>query len=89
MDMTLEIGIFLAYACGFFAIVFFGKLLKAPLRIIARLIASSLLGFIFLLIFNTFGGFFDINLPINPLNAIIVGILGVPGIALLALLTVF
>jgi len=87
MDMNLEIGVFLAYACGFFVIVFFGKLLKAPLRIIWRLVFNSFAGFVFIFVLNSIFGGMGFWIPLNCLNAVILGILGVPGLIMLAVFT--
>ena len=78
--MTYEIGVFLAYACGFFAVVFLGKLFRAPLKIIWKLVINSSIGFIILLAINFFGEGIGIEMPINLITAIIIGFLGLPGI---------
>jgi len=87
MDMTLEIGIFLAYACSFFVIIFFGKLLKAPIKVIGKVAFNGLLGFIAIIIINAISFKFGFCIPLNFLTAIFVGILGLPGLILLALAT--
>lgn len=85
MTMSLEVGIFLTYAAGILLIYLCGRFLLVPLKWILRLVGSSLLGGIVLLIINFIGGKFGIFLPINPVTAVIAGVLGVPGVVIMLL----
>lgn len=85
MDFGMEIGIFLAYGIGFFTIFFFGKLLLAPVKILARLLFNSLAGAAFIALINLVGGTFGVGIPLNLLNAFIIGVLGIPGALMLCL----
>ena len=46
-------------------------------------------GIVLLFVFNFVGGFFDFQLGINAVNALVAGILGIPGIILLVLVQNF
>lgn len=62
------------------------KLLRKPIKWAFKLLLHALSGFVFLFIFNFFGGFLDLSLGLNWINAIVTGVLGVPGVVLLLLL---
>lgn len=79
MSFGLEAGIFLAYAAGLFVIYIMGKLLIVPIKWTMRLIISSIIGGIIILLVNLMGDQIGIYLPLNILTAVIVGVLGVPG----------
>ncbi|WP_027399706.1 pro-sigmaK processing inhibitor BofA family protein [Anaerovorax odorimutans] len=83
MDMSLEIGILIAYAFGIFALYIIGYLFLVPLKILLKLIINSILGGIFIVIVNLAGQCWDLHIPLNLLSAVIVGILGIPGALLL------
>lgn len=85
MSFGLEAGIFIAYAAGFFLIYLMGKFLLIPLKWAGKLMLSSLIGGIVIIIVNFLGGNWGIFLPLNPLTAVITGILGIPGVVLLML----
>lgn len=76
------------YGIGLLLLYILGIILVWPLKKILKLIANGVLGGITLLLFNFIGGFFGLNIIINPLNAIIVGFLGVPGVILLLILQI-
>ena len=86
--MSMEIGIFLAYAVAILLVYIFGKLLVVPAKILGRLMLNSIIGGLFIVFVNVCGANFGIFIPLNIINAIIVGILGVPGAALLLILAV-
>ena len=88
MNMSMEIGIFLAYAVAIFLVYIFGKLLIVPAKILGRLILNSVLGGLFIIFVNLCGTNFGIFIPLNIINAIIVGILGIPGAALLFIVSI-
>lgn len=76
------------YGIGLFLLYIVGLILVWPLKKILKLIGNGILGGLTLLLFNFIGGFFGLNIMINPLNAIIVGFLGVPGVILLLILQI-
>ena len=75
-----------AFALGLTLLYLIGWLLLAPMRLMWRLMAGSLLGALALLIVNRFGALVNYALPLTPLSALLVGALGLPGAALLAAL---
>jgi len=83
IDMGMEIAIFLAYAAGLFLVYLFGKFLLLPLKALGKLLLNSALGGIFIVIVNLAGDIFGFGIPLNILNALIIGILGLPGAILL------
>ena len=85
--MTFDLSIFFTYVGVVILIFVFGKLLLFPLKIILRVVLNSILGGIFLVVLNFVGENFDFFIPLNVLNASIVGILGLPGVIMLLLLT--
>lgn len=76
--------IFIAIAVIFAVLLF--KLLKAPLKLVWKLLIHALSGLITLLIFNFVAGIFGTNIDINLVNCLIAGILGIPGVILILLL---
>lgn len=65
------------------------KVLLFPARIIFKLIVNGILGAITLFLINFIIEFFSFNIhqiPIEPLNALVVGILGVPGVIILLII---
>ena len=87
MDFGLEAGIFMSYAAGLFLIYIFGRLLIVPVKMLLKLLASSVAGGIILLLINAAGGVIGIMVPVNIATAAVTGVLGVPGV--LALLIYF
>ena len=87
MDFGLEAGIFLAYAAGLFLIYIFGRLLIVPVKMLLKLMASSVAGGVILLLINAAGGIIGIMIPVNIVTTAVTGVLGVPGV--LALLIYF
>lgn len=85
--MTFDLSIFFTYVGVVILIFVFGKLLLFPLKIILRVVLNSILGGIFLVVLNFVGENIDFFIPLNVLNASIVGILGLPGVIMLLLLT--
>lgn len=61
------------------------KILSAPIRWIFKLGLNALLGFVVLFIFNFFGEFIGLSIPITLVSALITGFFGVPGVAFLIL----
>lgn len=86
--MGLDLGIFLTYAGAIILVFIFGRLFLWPLKIIVKLVLNSLIGGAAILIINAIGSGLGIIIPLNLLNAFIVGILGLPGAILLILLNI-
>lgn len=80
MDFGMETSIFLAYTAGMLLLYFIGRLFFVPIKIILKLLISSIAGGIALVIIRIVGANFGITLPVNPVNAVITGLTGVPGI---------
>ncbi len=55
-------------------------LFKMPGKIISRVIMNIFLGLALFYLVNYIGGYFSYSLPLNKVNAFIIGILGVPGV---------
>ncbi len=79
MSFGLEAAIFMAYAAGLFLVYILGKLLIVPLKWTGKMLLSSLLGGVLIILLNAVGGNFGVFLPLNILTAAITGILGLPG----------
>jgi len=77
---------FLIAIVGMFIVV---KLFSWPLKILGKLILNGALGVILLLLFNFVGGFLDLIIPINAVNALIAGFFGVPGVIFLIIFIKF
>ena len=65
------------------------KLLKKPIKWIAKLFIHACMGYVALFLFNFVGAWIDVSLGLNWINALIVGVLGVPGAILLLLIKYF
>ena len=72
MYMAGVIGLFLVFRC-----------MQKPFKLIFRLLISSALGGLMLILLNTFGAAWGLTLAVNPVTALISGMLGVPGVAAL------
>ncbi len=89
MEMSVEIGILLAYGFGILVLYILGYLFLVPLRFLLKLIGNSIAGGLFILVVNWIGGNWDIHIPLNLLSALFVGVLGLPGAILLLILNNF
>ena len=67
-------------------IVLLLKLLRKPIKWAFKLLLHAAFGFLFLWIFNIFGGIIGLSLGLNWVNAVVTGVLGIPGVVLLLLL---
>ena len=85
--MGVQMGVFLTYAGMIILIFLIGKIFLWPLKLVLKLAANSLIGGLTILVINAIGAGFGIFIPLNVLNALIVGALGIPGAALLLILT--
>ena len=82
MGLTGEITAGLLAAFFLIALI---RVFRSPLRLAARLLGNTLLGFGALLVLNMTSALTGISLGVNMLNALVIGILGVPGLGLLVL----
>lgn len=82
MDLTQKV--IAAILAGFFLIALL-RVFSAPLRLVLKLLANTLLGFLALWIVTLTSAFTGISLGLNVLNALVIGILGLPGFVLLLL----
>ena len=72
-----------AFTTGIILIILCCWLFKSEHKWYVRLLLSSALGALIIVSFNVFG---LIYLPLNPMNAFIIGFLGIPGLILLTLI---
>ena len=86
--MGLDLSVFLTYAGAIILLFIFGKLFLWPLKIILKLAVNSLIGGAAILLITIIGAEIGIIIPLNMLNALIVGVLGLPGAILLIVLTI-
>ena len=86
--MGLDLSVFLTYAGAIILLFIFVKLFLWPLKIILKLAVNSLIGGAAILLINIIGAEIGIIIPLNMLNALIVGVLGLPGAILLIVLTI-
>ena len=75
----------LAWGLGLFLLAALVRLLRAPLRMAARLFFNTLLGFVALALVRSTAVYTGITLGLNLFNAALIGLLGVPGFVLLLL----
>lgn len=80
--MSIEYSNVLIYIIAIILLFFFGRIFIRPLKVVVKLLYSSILGGIVILIINLVGGSFDFNIALNPLTAFTIGTLGLPGIGL-------
>ncbi len=74
-----DVGVILAYSAGIMLIFMVSWIFVKPLKFLGRLILNSLLGALFLIIFNYFGQYTGMYIGVNVVSALLLGILGVPG----------
>ena len=90
--MGVQIGVFLTYAGAIILIFLVGKVFFWPIKLILKLLLSSAVGGALILLLNVLAGAIGtaeaagVLIPLNPLNALIVGVLGLPGAILLLIL---
>ena len=75
-----------SFAVGLILIYLTGYLLLAPMKLMWRLAAGSVLGALMLMLVNLIGSIFDVSVAINPFTAMAVGFLGLPGAVLIIVL---
>ncbi|MGB4439926.1 MAG: pro-sigmaK processing inhibitor BofA family protein [Sedimentibacter sp.] len=81
-----DIGIVMAYSAGIMLIFMISWIFVKPLKFLGRLILNSVLGALFLIIFNYFGQFTGVYIGVNEVTALLIGILGIPGFIAILLL---
>jgi len=86
-EMGMQIGVFLTYARAIILIFLIGKLFLWPIKLILKLALNSIIGGAAILTINVLAAGFGVFIPLNILNALIVGILGLPGAVLLLIFT--
>ncbi|MDR3278741.1 MAG: pro-sigmaK processing inhibitor BofA family protein [Oscillospiraceae bacterium] len=63
------------------------SILKAPIKLLFKLILNTAVGFLALFAINYAGALFGVHLAVNWVNAVMIGVLGIPGAALVFLLS--
>jgi len=84
--MGMEMGVLLTYAGAIILILVLGKLFLWPLKMIFKLAVNSIAGGLVILVINFIGANFGVMIPLNIINALVVGVLGIPGAILLLIL---
>lgn len=87
--MGMQIGVLLTYAGAMIMIFIIGKLFLWPVKMILRLVASSLIAGVCILLINTVFAGAGLFIPLNLLTAVTAGVLGIPGLVMLLLLNLF
>ena len=87
--MGLQIGVLLTYAGVIILIFIVGKLFVWPIKLVLKLLASSLIAGAAIVLINTAGTGLGIAIPLNVLNALIAGVLGIPGLVMLLIFSLF
>ena len=82
--MDLNQKIIAGILAGFFLIALL-RVFSTPLRLVLKLLANTLLGFLALWAVHLTAGLTGITLGLNLWNALVVAVLGVPGFVLLLL----
>lgn len=86
MGISIDFSVILAYAFGLLLLYIVGWLLVMPIKFILKLLYNGIIGGIMLWGLNLVGGFFSIQVAINPVTALIAGFLGIPGVLLILVL---
>jgi|GEM_PF-64006 len=89
MGISIDFSVVLAYAFGLLLLYIVGWLLVMPLKFILRLLYNGIIGGLMLWILNLAGGFFNVQVAINPVTALIAGFLGIPGVLLILFSSIF
>ena len=85
--MEMDLGVFITYVGIVVMFFVFGKMFYWPIKVALKCAVNSVIGGILLILINYFGASLGFFIPVNVLNACIVGILGVPGTIMLLILT--
>lgn len=84
--MDIEMGVYLTFGGALILIFLLGRALLVPFKMLLKLIANSLVGAVLLIVINFIGMNIGVMIPVNIVNALVVGVLGVPGVVTLLLL---
>jgi inhibitor of the pro-sigma K processing machinery len=84
--LNVDYRVIFAYIAGIIFLYILGRFLLVPMKVVAKLIYSALIGGILLLIINFAGESFGFHIAFNVITALIAGFLGVPGIILLVVM---
>ena len=87
--MGLQIGVLLTYAGVIILIFIVGKLFVWPIKLVLKLLASSLIAGAAIVLINTAGTGLGIAIQLNVLNALTAGVLGIPGLVMLLIFSLF
>jgi inhibitor of the pro-sigma K processing machinery len=82
----MNLNLVLTFALGIILLFLVARLIFGPLRIVGRLLWNALLGGALLYLINLVGGRIGLQLPLNPVSALVAGFLGIPGVILLLVL---
>lgn len=83
----LQASVLLTYAGAVLLLFLLGKIFLWPLKLILKLVVSSIAGGAVLLVMNLLAGLAGLVLiPLNLITALVVGVLGIPGVILLLVL---
>lgn len=83
----LQASVLLTYAGAVLLLFLLGKIFLWPLKLILKLVVSSIVGGVVLLAVNLLAGLAGLVLiPLNLITALVVGVLGIPGVILLLVL---
>lgn len=86
--MEMDLSVFIIYIGVITMFFVFGKIFLLPLKVAGKLAVNSILGGVLLIAINFIGSSgFGVFIPVNILNACIVGVLGLPGTIMLIILT--
>lgn len=85
--MEMDLRVFIIYIGVITMFFVFGKIFLLHLKVAGKLAANSILGGILLIIINFIGSGVGVFIPVNILNACVVGVLGLPGTIMLMILT--
>lgn len=85
-DFMIDLNSSVAYIGGIILVALILFLLTKPVKWIFKTVFNGLLGGIMLLIINYMGASIGLNIPINPISALVAGVLGFPGVILLVLI---
>ena len=84
--MDIEMGVFLTFGGALILILLLGRVLLIPIKMLGKLILNSILGAVIVMVINFVGMSFGFVIPLNIINAVIVGVLGIPGAIMLLIL---
>lgn len=78
-----------SYVVGVLVILIVAKMIVMPIKFIYKIVTNSLFGGALLLLINYIGVYWNFNIAITPIVAIITAIVGVPGVVLMFLYNLF